>query len=91
MLKLEGVNTHYGASHILPLRNGTEIPSKPPLYHWLAFGASLALGTVSELATVFGGAGFAVTVAPLAMRPATVRRNPSFTWPFSFSKRCWFR
>jgi len=41
----------HGASHVLPLRNGTEIPSKPPLYHWLALLASLALGSVSELAT----------------------------------------
>src|SRR5882757_2714286 len=41
----------HGASHVLPLRNGTEIPSKPPLFHWLALLASLALGTVSELAT----------------------------------------
>src|SRR5260221_1879969 len=41
----------HGASHILPLRNGTEIPSKPPFFHWLALLASLALGAVSELST----------------------------------------
>jgi 4-amino-4-deoxy-L-arabinose transferase-like glycosyltransferase len=41
----------HGASHILPLRNGTEIPSKPPLFHWLALLSSLALGGVSELST----------------------------------------
>src|SRR5262245_3721949 len=26
----------HSGSWILPLRNGVEIPSKPPLYHWLA-------------------------------------------------------
>ncbi len=34
---------------ILPLRNGTEIPSKPPLFHWLGGLASLARGTVDEM------------------------------------------
>jgi 4-amino-4-deoxy-L-arabinose transferase-like glycosyltransferase len=34
---------------ILPLRNGTELPSKPPLYHWLASALALALGRVDEL------------------------------------------
>lgn len=32
---------------VLPLRNGV-IPSKPPLYHWLASAVSLAVGEVSE-------------------------------------------
>jgi 4-amino-4-deoxy-L-arabinose transferase-like glycosyltransferase len=39
---------HHG-EWILPLRNGHEIPSKPPLFHWLAGSISLAAGGVSEL------------------------------------------
>lgn len=34
---------------ILPLRNGLDLPSKPPLFHWLAGISSLAAGEVSEL------------------------------------------
>lgn len=34
---------------VLPLRNGTEIPSKPPFFHWLGLASSKALGSVSEL------------------------------------------
>ena len=33
---------------ILPLRNGTEVPSKPPLFHWLGGLVSLAFGEVDE-------------------------------------------
>ncbi|RMF21103.1 MAG: phospholipid carrier-dependent glycosyltransferase [Deltaproteobacteria bacterium] len=33
---------------ILPLRNGNEIPSKPPLFHWLGALVSAAEGTVDE-------------------------------------------
>jgi len=35
---------------ILPLRNGTELPSKPPLFHWLGGLSALALGRADELA-----------------------------------------
>lgn len=38
----------HGGGWILPLRNGTELPSKPPLFHWLAALASLAAGGVTE-------------------------------------------
>ena len=34
---------------VLPMRNGTEIPSKPPFFHWLGLLSSQALGGVSEL------------------------------------------
>ena len=34
---------------ILPLRNGVDLPSKPPLFHWLGGAASLARGEVDEL------------------------------------------
>lgn len=36
---------------ILPLRNGTDVPSKPPLFHWSAYGASLIAGGLSEATT----------------------------------------
>jgi 4-amino-4-deoxy-L-arabinose transferase-like glycosyltransferase len=41
----------HGGSIVLPYRNGTEIPSKPPFFHWLALLSSNALGQVSELST----------------------------------------
>jgi len=34
---------------ILPLRNGTQLPSKPPLFHWLAGLVALLTGAVNEL------------------------------------------
>jgi 4-amino-4-deoxy-L-arabinose transferase-like glycosyltransferase len=33
---------------ILPMRNGIELPSKPPLFHWLAGLSALAQGRVDE-------------------------------------------
>jgi len=38
----------HGRGLILPLRGGVEVPSKPPLMHWVAALASLAAGGVSE-------------------------------------------
>ena len=34
---------------VLPRINGEQIPSKPPLYHWVAIGVSELTGRVSEL------------------------------------------
>ncbi|HUI28199.1 MAG TPA: glycosyltransferase family 39 protein [Candidatus Kryptonia bacterium] len=34
---------------VLPMRDGIDVPSKPPMYHWLASLTSLALGRVDEL------------------------------------------
>lgn len=39
--------THDGG-WILPKRNGTELPSKPPLFHWLGALSSLASGDTNE-------------------------------------------
>jgi 4-amino-4-deoxy-L-arabinose transferase-like glycosyltransferase len=39
--------THAGG-WILPLRNGSEVPSKPPLFHWLGALGSLASGRTDE-------------------------------------------
>lgn len=36
-------------SWVLQLRNGNEIPSKPPLYHWLASLMAVARGQLTEL------------------------------------------
>src|SRR5215813_5945850 len=41
---------------ILPLRDGTEIPSKPPLFHWLGALVSTALGRVDEFTVRFPSA-----------------------------------
>jgi 4-amino-4-deoxy-L-arabinose transferase-like glycosyltransferase len=38
-------------NYVLPFRNGTEIPSKPPLFHWLGALASIPAGGVTEAAT----------------------------------------
>lgn len=38
---------------ILPLRNGTSIPSKPPLFHWMAVGASHIIGELGAPAVRF--------------------------------------
>ena len=39
-----------GGGWILPRRNGTEMPLKPPLFHWIGAGISLLGGQVSEFA-----------------------------------------
>ncbi len=38
----------HGGGWILPRRNGTEIPSKPPMFHWLGALVSRAHGRVDE-------------------------------------------
>jgi 4-amino-4-deoxy-L-arabinose transferase-like glycosyltransferase len=44
---------------ILPMRNGHDLPSKPPLFHWLAGLSSLAFGEVSEFSVRFPSAALA--------------------------------
>ncbi|GIW46114.1 MAG: hypothetical protein KatS3mg077_3396 [Candidatus Binatia bacterium] len=52
----------HGGGWILPRRNGTEIPSKPPMFHWLGalaaqFGGGVSEGTLrlpSALAALLG-------------------------------------
>jgi Dolichyl-phosphate-mannose-protein mannosyltransferase len=43
---------------ILPLRNGDEIPAKPPLFHWLGALVSKSINRVDELTTRFPSALF---------------------------------
>jgi 4-amino-4-deoxy-L-arabinose transferase-like glycosyltransferase len=49
---------HHG-DWILPMRNGHDLPSKPPLFHWLAGGASLLFGGVTEFSVRFPSAALA--------------------------------
>src|SRR5712692_9513069 len=39
---------NHSGNWILPLRNGNEIPSKPPLYHWLAALVSRSADKIDE-------------------------------------------
>ena len=51
----------HGSSLVLPLRNGTEIPSKPPFFHWLALLVAVARGVVDELGMRLPSALLAIT------------------------------
>ncbi len=46
----------WGESFVLPLRHGEEIPSKPPLFHWVAYGASQITGNVGPMEIRTGSA-----------------------------------
>ena len=46
----------HNGSWILPLRAGVDIPSKPPMFHWIAAATSLALGTFNEFTVRFPSA-----------------------------------
>ncbi len=52
---------------VLPYRNGDEIPSKPPFFHWMGALTSLAAGAVSETSVRIPS-----VVAALAAMVATV-------------------
>lgn len=52
----------HGGGRILPLRNGDEIPSKPPFFHWLGAVAASALGEVDEFATRLPSATLAIVM-----------------------------
>lgn len=47
---------NHGSSWILPYRNGTELPSKPPLFHWLGAITAEARGTLDEWSVRFPSA-----------------------------------
>ncbi len=61
-----------GESVLVPLRNGGEIPSKPPLFHWIGAAASLAMGGVTEyssrLPSILGAAGCVFLTGVLGAR-----------------------
>jgi 4-amino-4-deoxy-L-arabinose transferase-like glycosyltransferase len=46
----------HGGGWVLPRRNGTELPSKPPLFHWLGALTSLAHGATDEWSIRFPSA-----------------------------------
>jgi 4-amino-4-deoxy-L-arabinose transferase-like glycosyltransferase len=54
-----------GNGWVLPLRNGTTLPRKPPLFHWLGAGASLAAGRVDEATVRLPSAAASVAAAVL--------------------------
>ena len=49
----------HGGEWVLPMRNGHDLPSKPPLFHWLAGISSLAFGGVDEFSVRFPSAALA--------------------------------
>ncbi len=51
--------THHGG-WILPRRNGMELPSKPPLFHWLGAITSLLHGATDEWSIRFPSAGLSL-------------------------------
>src|SRR5262245_3395566 len=46
----------HSGNWILPLRNGVEIPSKPPLYHWLAALTAKSMNRLDEFTVRFPSA-----------------------------------
>lgn len=55
----------HGGGWILPLRNGTEIPRKPPLFHWVGSSVALLAGQVNEFTVRFPSAFFATATVLL--------------------------
>lgn len=84
-----------GDGFVLPMRNGDELPSKPPLFHWLGAAASQAQGHVSEFAIRAPGLVAALLTlsataaaawawwGPSAALLATVVLGTSFQWTAS--------
>ncbi len=46
----------HGGGWVLPMRNGEEVPSKPPLFHWLGALTSIARGAADEWSIRFPSA-----------------------------------
>src|SRR5512135_1093571 len=53
----------HGGGWILPKRNGEELPSKPPLFHWLGAITSLAHGATDEWSIRLPSAGLSLVAA----------------------------
>jgi 4-amino-4-deoxy-L-arabinose transferase-like glycosyltransferase len=82
----------HGGSWVLPKRNGTELPSKPPLFHWLGALTSLARGATDEWSIRFPSAAlsllgvlgvFAASTAlwtPVAGLGAALALMTTFEW-----------
>lgn len=63
-----------GGSWILPLRNGTELPLKPPLFHWCGALISLVSGKVNEFAV---------------RSPSAIFATGTVLLTFFFARRLW--
>lgn len=50
----------HGGGWILPKRNGTELPSKPPLFHWLGAVTSIVRGQTDEWSIRLPSAGLSL-------------------------------
>jgi len=50
----------HGGGWILPRRNGVELPSKPPLFHWLGALTSMVRGATDEWSIRFPSAAFSL-------------------------------
>jgi 4-amino-4-deoxy-L-arabinose transferase-like glycosyltransferase len=61
----------HSGNWILPLRNGHEVPSKPPLFHWLGALTAVALGEVDEFSVRFPSALLATLSVLLVFWAAT--------------------
>lgn len=46
----------WGESIILPLRHGTEVPSKPPFFHWIGYGVSKLTNNIGPMEIRAGSA-----------------------------------
>lgn len=80
--------------YILPLRNGVEIPSKPPFFHWMGAVASNFFGGLSEMAVRLPSLLF--SVLGLLFLARAVRRNDGENVAFLSVAICltsfeWFR
>ena len=60
---------HHSGNWILPLRNGNEIPAKPPFFHWLGALVSQAVDRTDELTTRFPSAVLATLASSSRMWP----------------------
>ena len=63
---------YHNGDWILPLRNGTIIPSKPPLFHWLGTLVSLSFNQLNEFTIRFPSALLALLGVLLTYRAGVV-------------------
>jgi len=62
---------------ILPMRNGVDLPSKPPLFHWLGGVSSILNGDVDELSSRLPSAVLATLSVLAIFWLGTVKWNPT--------------